>query len=108
MYLIMTHHLSVHIMIHRSIFFGIISQICYHIPDSPDIIHGFLYTGADLGGFGCNTTRDLLLRWLALGVFTPLMRNHACLGTREQECYHLKQPSYIHCKYMEATDNEHL
>ena len=48
---------------------------------------GFLYTGADLGGFGCNTTRDLLLRWLQLGVFTPLMRNHAALGTREQECY---------------------
>ena len=48
---------------------------------------GFLYTGADLGGFGCNTTRDLLLRWLALGIFTPLMRNHAALGTREQECY---------------------
>ena len=48
---------------------------------------GFLYTGADLGGFGTNTTRDLLLRWLALGVFTPLMRNHAALGTREQEPY---------------------
>lgn len=48
---------------------------------------GFLYTGADLGGFGADTTRDLLLRWLALGVFTPLMRNHAALGTREQECY---------------------
>lgn len=48
---------------------------------------GFLYTGADLGGFGANTTRDLLLRWLALGVFTPLMRNHAAIGTREQECY---------------------
>ena len=48
---------------------------------------GFLYTGADLGGFGANTTRDLLLRWLALGVFTPLMRNHAALGTREQEPY---------------------
>lgn len=48
---------------------------------------GFLYTGADLGGFGSDTTRDLLLRWLALGVFTPLMRNHAALGTREQECY---------------------
>ena len=39
----MTHHLSVHIMIHRSIVFGIISQICYHIPDSPDIIHGFFF-----------------------------------------------------------------
>lgn len=48
---------------------------------------GFLYTGADLGGFGSNTTRDLVLRWLALGVFTPLMRNHTALGTREQECY---------------------
>ena len=48
---------------------------------------GFLYTGADLGGFGADTTRDLLLRFLALGVFTPLMRDHAALGTREQECY---------------------
>lgn len=48
---------------------------------------GFLYSGADLGGFGSNTTRDLLLRWLAFGIFTPLMRNHAALGTREQECY---------------------
>ncbi len=48
---------------------------------------GFLYTGADLGGFGADATRDLVLRWLALGVFTPLMRNHAAAGTREQECY---------------------
>lgn len=48
---------------------------------------GFLYTGADLGGFGSHTTRELLLRWLALGVFTPLMRNHSAIGTREQECY---------------------
>ncbi len=52
---------------------------------------GFLYTGADLGGFGADTTRDLLLRWLALGVFTPLMRNHTALGTREQECYKFEQ-----------------
>lgn len=48
---------------------------------------GFLYVGADLGGFGCDTTRDLLLRWLALGVFTPLMRNHSAIGTRFQEAY---------------------
>lgn len=48
---------------------------------------GFLYIGADLGGFGANASRDLVLRWLALGVFTPLMRNHAAIGTREQECY---------------------
>lgn len=48
---------------------------------------GFLYTGADLGGFGCDTTEDLLLRWLELGIFTPLMRNHSAKGTREQEFY---------------------
>lgn len=48
---------------------------------------GFLYSGADIGGFGESTTRDLVLRWLALGVFTPLMRNHSAWNTREQECY---------------------
>ncbi|MGN0498618.1 MAG: TIM-barrel domain-containing protein [Acutalibacteraceae bacterium] len=53
---------------------------------------GFLYTGADLGGFGGNCTRDLLMRWLALGIFSPLMRNHAALGTRAQECYNFEKP----------------
>ncbi len=48
---------------------------------------GFLYTGADIGGFGCDTTEDLMLRWLAFGVFTPLMRNHSAAGTRRQEPY---------------------
>ena len=48
---------------------------------------GFLYVGADLGGFGCDASRDLVLRWLGLGIFTPLMRNHAALCTRDQECY---------------------
>lgn len=48
---------------------------------------GFLFCGADLGGFGCDTTEDLLQRWLQLGVFTPLMRNHAACGTRDQEIY---------------------
>ena len=48
---------------------------------------GFLFAGADLGGFGCDTTPDLVLRWTALGIFTPLMRNHAALGTRDQELY---------------------
>lgn len=48
---------------------------------------GFLYTGADIGGFGCDTSEELLLRWLQLGVFTPLMRNHSAQGTRPQEAY---------------------
>lgn len=48
---------------------------------------GFLYTGADVGGFGANVTEDLLMRWLALGIFMPLFRNHSALGTRRQEIY---------------------
>ena len=48
---------------------------------------GFLYSGADIGGFGDHVSKDLLLRWLAFGVFTPLMRNHSAYGTREQEFY---------------------
>lgn len=64
------------------------SHILLNIKMLPSLnMCGFLYIGADLGGFGANTSRDLLLRWLALGVFTPLMRNHAAIGTREQECY---------------------
>lgn len=83
---------------------------------------GFLYIGADLGGFGADTTRDLLLRWLALGVFTPLMRNHAAIGTREQECYQFEAVEdfrhilnvryrllpYLYSEYMKAALEDEL
>lgn len=48
---------------------------------------GFLYCGADTGGFMGNCSRELLLRWLAVSAFTPLMRNHSGMGTQPQECY---------------------
>lgn len=51
---------------------------------------GYLYSGADIGGFSDNTTEDLLIRWLQFGVFTPLMRNHSAKYTRNQEPYHFK------------------
>ena len=83
---------------------------------------GFLYTGADLGGFGADTTRELLLRFLALGVFTPLMRNHSALGTREQECYQFEDMEdfrsvigvryrllpYLYSEYMKAALNDDM
>lgn len=55
-------------------------------------IAGFLYTGSDIGGFNANTSRDLLLRWTAFALFTPLFRNHSARGTREQECYQFEKP----------------
>lgn len=83
---------------------------------------GFLYSGADIGGFGSNTSRDLLLRWLAFGVFTPLMRNHSALGTREQEFYQFEDPEdfkavistryrlipYLYSTYMKAALNNDM
>lgn len=51
---------------------------------------GFLYSGADLGGFGGDTSEDLLMRWLQFGIFTPLMRNHSAWDTREQEVYQFR------------------
>lgn len=77
---------------------------------------GFLYAGADLGGFGADTTQDLLLRWLAFGLFMPLMRNHSSLGTRVQECYQFEDTDafrhvigvryrlipYLYSEYMKA------
>lgn len=53
---------------------------------------GFLFSGADTGGFGGNAARELLLRWLAVSVFTPLMRNHSSIQTRHQECYRFQNP----------------
>lgn len=50
-------------------------------------MQGLLYSGADLGGFGGDCTEDLLMRWLGIGLFTPLMRNHSAKGTRDQEVY---------------------
>lgn len=81
---------------------------------------GFLYTGADIGGFGGDITRDLLLRWLAFGVFTPLMRDHSALGTRGQECYRFggveafanviavryRLIPYLYSEYMKAALND--
>lgn len=48
---------------------------------------GFLFVGSDTGGFGCDTTEDLMLRWLQYSIFTPLFRNHSADGTRLQELY---------------------
>lgn len=63
-------------------------QLLLSIQQMPSLnMCGILYTGSDIGGFGGDTTRDLLMRWLEFGIFTPLMRNHSAAGTRLQEVY---------------------
>ena len=77
---------------------------------------GFLYVGSDTGGFGADTSRDLVLRWTAFSAFTPLMRNHSAWNTRDQECYAFEKPEdfrnilrlryalipYLYSEYMKA------
>lgn len=48
---------------------------------------GYLYSGADTGGFSGDTSPELLIRWFQFSLFTPLFRNHAAMGTRRQEPY---------------------
>jgi len=50
-------------------------------------ISGVQMIGNDIGGFGGDTTKELLIRWIELGLFSPLMRNHSAYGTRRQEGY---------------------
>lgn len=83
---------------------------------------GFMYTGADMVGFGDNCTEELALRWLALGIFNPLMRNHSALGTRNQEFYRFENRAafknllklryalipYIYSEYIKSVENDDL
>lgn len=41
--------------------------------------------GTDIGGFGANTTPELLCRWIEASCFAPLFRNHSAKYTRRQE-----------------------
>ena len=59
---------------------------------------------------------------MALGVFTPLMRNHSAIGTREQECYQFENVEdfrnvvntryrlvpYLYSEYMKAALNDDM
>ena len=54
------------------------------------IISGNVMTGLKTcaeGFLGAHATEDLVMRWTQFAIFNPLMRNHAALGTRNQECY---------------------
>ena len=82
-------------------------------------MNGFLFSGADIGGFGGNTTEDLMMRWIAFGIFTPLFRNHSALGTRNQELYRFERKEdfknlielryalipYIYSEFMKAVND---
>lgn len=52
---------------------------------------GFTFAGTDVGGFGADCTAELLCRWVQVGVFSPLFRNHSAKGSRRQEPWQFDQ-----------------
>ncbi|MGC9097907.1 MAG: glycoside hydrolase family 31 protein [Dictyoglomus sp.] len=48
-------------------------------------ISGVPFIGADVGGFGLDSSPELFVRWIELGIFYPFFRNHSELNTRSQE-----------------------
>lgn len=82
---------------------------------------GFLYSGADTGGFSGDANAELVIRWTQFSLFTPLFRNHSAMGTRKQEPYAFDIESmnilrdtirlryalipYIYSEYMKAVRN---
>ena len=64
-------------------------------------LSGMPFAGTDIGGFGSDTTEELLLRWVQVGCFSPLFRNHSAMGCRQQEPWQFgKRAVEIYRKYV--------
>ena len=48
-------------------------------------LSGIPYVGMDVGGFIGNPSPELFLRWMNLGIYTPLFRNHTHIGYNYRE-----------------------
>ncbi|MDF2587200.1 MAG: alpha-glucosidase 2 [Anaerocolumna sp.] len=62
---------------------------------------GLTFIGTDVGGFGSDCTAELLNRWVQVGCFSPLFRNHCCKPNRRQEPWAFNQETLdINRKYI--------
>ena len=64
-------------------------------------LSGMPIVGTDIGGFGENTTPELLCRWVEASCFSPLFRNHCAKYSRLQEPWQFDQETLdINRKYI--------
>lgn len=66
-------------------------------------LSGFSYAGDDIGGFaGDPPSPDLLTRWIEVGAFNPIMRDHYQKGKPDQEVWvHGPEHEAIRRRYIE-------
>lgn len=48
-------------------------------------LSGYPFVGSDIGGFAGSPPMDLLTRWIELGAFNPIYRDHTAIHTNDQE-----------------------
>ena len=64
-------------------------------------LSGMSFVGTDIGGFNSDCTPELMIRWIQVGCFSPLCRNHSALGTKRQEPWQYeKNVQDIYRKYV--------
>lgn len=65
-------------------------------------LSGYPFVGVDIGGYAGSPAPDLLTRWIELGAFTPMYRNHTAKGTADQEPWvHSAEHEAIRRRYIE-------
>ena len=61
-------------------------------------LSGMYTVGSDVGGFGSDTTPELLIRWFQLGSISPFFRDHYAKGSRPQEPYAFDEATMDACR----------
>jgi alpha-glucosidase len=66
-------------------------------------LSGISFVGDDIGGFNASPPPDLLTRWIEVGAFNPLFRDHSSKGSLMQEVWvHGPEQEAIRRRYIET------
>ena len=66
-------------------------------------VSGYPLAGDDIGGFGGSPAPDLLTRWIEVGAFNTIYRNHTSFGTADQEPWaHSPEQEAIRKRFIET------